>query len=395
MHCAPHRINTEMGTSYSDTMESKLIRTMRTTVTLLLAVLSLLTLTACSSGKRSVDIGGLYPIISKERDRKWGYIDKSGNVVIQPQFKEAHFFSDGLACVTPDGKKYGYIDKTGKFVVNPQYDAALPFSEGLAAVVIDKKTGFIDTTGKVVIPPQFDPVQRRGDLWFYSYSEGLAAVSLGQKCGYVDKSGKFVVNPQYKECMQFYERLAPVRVEDQWGYIDPTGKIVINPQFEKAFPFTEGLALVKMGKKWGYIDKTGKYVINPQFDQATPFSSEGLAGVLVGNKWGSIDKTGKMVINPQFDGNYLTTPDGEIFAEILVRDIGRVTFSDGLAAVRVGEKSGYIDKSGNYVINPQFDLALPFVGGLALVAVGHGPGDPGSYIGWIDKKGTFVWKMTP
>ena len=43
-------------------------------------------------------------------------------------------------------------------------------------------------------------------------------------------------------------------------------------------------------------------VINSRFDGADPFS-EGMAAVLVGKKWGYIDKTGKIVIEPQFAGN--------------------------------------------------------------------------------------------
>ncbi|PSO79918.1 MAG: hypothetical protein BRC51_06045 [Cyanobacteria bacterium SW_12_48_29] len=41
-------------------------------------------------------------------------------------------------------------------------------------------------------------------------------------------------------------------------------------------------------------------VINPQFDYAGEFS-EGLAPIKISDKWGYIDKTGEMVINPQFD----------------------------------------------------------------------------------------------
>src|SRR2546428_11275103 len=99
-----------------------------------LIVAIVLTFAGCS-GKRSFDTGGLFPIISK--DRKWGYIDKTGKMIIQPQFEDIRFFSEGLACVTVDGKKYGYIDKTGSFVITPQYDAALSFSNGRAAVQID------------------------------------------------------------------------------------------------------------------------------------------------------------------------------------------------------------------------------------------------------------------
>ena len=356
-------------------------------------ILTLIALTGCGSGKRSLDTAGLYPIVTQ--DRKWGYIDKTGNVVIQPQFADARFFSEGLACVTLDGKKYGYIDKTGQFVITPQYDGALSFSEGLAAVLVDKKVGYIDKTGNRVIPPQFEPFWGQERLWSASFSEGLAGVTTGDKCGYIDKNGKYIVNPQFKTCLPFSEKLAAIALEDKWGYIDTTGKVVIKPQFDKAFPLWLGLALVKLGGKYGYIDNSGKFAINPQFDTGTPFSDEGIAGVRVGDKWGGIDKTGKIVINPQFDGNLFSRGHlgggADFVTDILIRDIGRITFSDGLACVRTGDKLGYIDQTGKYVINPQFDEALPFVDGLALVVEGR---DPGGQIGWIDKSGKYVWKRS-
>ena len=46
--------------------------------------------------------------------------------------------------------KYGFIDKSGKMVIEPQFDNAEPFSEGLAQVEKDGKLGFIDKSGKVV-----------------------------------------------------------------------------------------------------------------------------------------------------------------------------------------------------------------------------------------------------
>jgi hypothetical protein len=64
-------------------------------------------------------------------------------------------FSETLARIKI-GDKWGYIDKTGKFVINPQFDFARDFSEGLAAVKIGGKCGYINKTGKIVIKPQFD-----------------------------------------------------------------------------------------------------------------------------------------------------------------------------------------------------------------------------------------------
>ena len=45
--------------------------------------------------------------------------------------------------------------------------------------------------------------------------------------------------------------------------------------------------------KSGYIDKEGDLVIEAKFDDAKDFY-EGLAPVRVGDKWGYIDKTGNL-----------------------------------------------------------------------------------------------------
>ena len=69
--------------------------------------------------------------------KKYGFIDKSGKVVIELQFDDAGYFSEGLARVEKDGK-WGFIDKSGKVVIEPQYDYVGDFSEGLAKVQNEK-----------------------------------------------------------------------------------------------------------------------------------------------------------------------------------------------------------------------------------------------------------------
>ena len=55
-------------------------------------------------------------------------------------------FSEGLADVRLNGK-WGFIDKSGKVVIPFKYDDALPFSEGFAVVELDGKDGYIDKNG--------------------------------------------------------------------------------------------------------------------------------------------------------------------------------------------------------------------------------------------------------
>ena len=51
--------------------------------------------------------------------------------VIIPQYEEVGRFNDGYAPVKVDGK-WGYINKTGEIVVEPKYDWAGISNEGVA-----------------------------------------------------------------------------------------------------------------------------------------------------------------------------------------------------------------------------------------------------------------------
>jgi len=134
---------------------------------------------------------------------KSGYIDKSGRLVIPAQFVDAEDFSEGLAAAQVMGemcwcpaeasgsrrgspKSFGYIDKTGKMIIAPQFEYASPFSEGLARVSNCSKAGFIDNTGKVAIPLEYDEA--------FSFSGGLARVrkSGDENFSYIDKTGRVV-----------------------------------------------------------------------------------------------------------------------------------------------------------------------------------------------------------
>jgi hypothetical protein len=122
---------------------------------------------------------------------KYGFIDKTGEMVIEPQFDWAFQFSEGLAVVMVGDEipgKWGYIDRTGEFVIGPEFDPAFIFSEGLAAVRIGSletgRYGFIDKIGQMVIEPQFDIV--------YPFANGLARVEVDDEFGYIDKTGNYV-----------------------------------------------------------------------------------------------------------------------------------------------------------------------------------------------------------
>jgi hypothetical protein len=353
--------------------------------------------------------GDLWPV---EQHKKWGFIDKTGRLIIPFKFDYPGYFSEGLAPMQV-GEETGYIDITGKFVIPPHSYGGYSFSEGLAIVVLGPfeqkgerllyKYGYIDRSGNMGIQPR----EAKSIKWLSYYyqalafSEGLAGVEQKDKWGYMDKAGRQVIPPRYSDIQAFSEGLAAVQLEDKYGYIDRSGKMIIPPKFESAHSFSDGLAVVQLdaaGNKWGYIDKSGKLVIGgEEFVYARRFS-EGLAAVQGKNgKYGFIDKTGNFIIPPQF---------------YRVGD-----FSDGLAAVEPVRDSwpgnlNYINQKGQNVIKSmstipdrpnkiEHDLnCYRFCGGVATVGLGKKQTDETGYFaepqGYINKEGKFIWpKITP
>jgi hypothetical protein len=202
-----------------------------------------------------------FSMVNEEGEEKWGFVNKEGKVVINPQFSSVSNFSDGKCGVRNSEGKWGFIDKEGKISINYQFDDAGDFKNGKCIVTSANKDGVIDKEGKYIINPQFSDMQIDGDMFL---------VNQDGKWGWCDKDGKLVINPQFGVAYPFNgNKTTSVQSGKSYGYIDKEGKIVINPQFDVALPFNGKLALVVSASKIGFIDKEGKYVINPQFDDVS------------------------------------------------------------------------------------------------------------------------------
>jgi len=198
----------------------------------------------------SINIGG-----------KYGFKDKNGKIIIEPQFTDSMWgFYEGVAVVSvgvKDEKKWGIINKAGKWVLRPSYKSMGRPSNGMVNVNVNNKCGYVNTTGQVVIAAQFSRC--------WQFSEGMAAVrqDINSKVGYIDKTGKIVIEPIFNLGGQFSDGLAIVLVDGKYGYIDTQGVFIIKPKFDNAEPFINGIARVKDGKIVKYITKEGEVFMDP------------------------------------------------------------------------------------------------------------------------------------
>lgn len=77
--------------------------------------------------------------------------DYSDNVLIPSEYKDLDLFYDGLAYAQKFAfSKYGYLDKSGNWAIAPQFDMVDRFSNGLAHVYKNDQAAYIDKTGNPV-----------------------------------------------------------------------------------------------------------------------------------------------------------------------------------------------------------------------------------------------------
>ena len=134
------------------------------------------------SSKEWPDMGAARDLHVRIGD-KWGILTADGEQLAEVKFDSVGVFHDGLAVVKA-AERYGYIDRSGAIVIPIQWMTAYDFSEGLAALRVDKKHfQFINTAGTVVIKSKkYDSVGR--------FRNGVCRVVKGGKVKWIDTKGK-------------------------------------------------------------------------------------------------------------------------------------------------------------------------------------------------------------
>lgn len=194
---------------------------------------------------------------------------------------------------------------------------------------------------------------------------------------FIDKTGKVVIHiNQYHGVRSFSDGLAAVYSANKgWGFIDKTGRVVIEQQFEEVGDFSEELAGIQLGGEWGFIDKTGRVVIEPSYDFVNGFS-EGITVAAKGETVILLDKTGRTILSRNINDLELNIYENARFSEGLIE-----AYDNGKG------KYGFIDKTGEFVVKPEFNQAGPFVEGLARVT---SIVDGEEKVGFIDRSGRFM-----
>ena len=226
----------------------------------------------------------------------------------------------------PSNKKFGFIDTKGKLIIQHKYKAVGNFSEGLAFFKNDNNLyGFLNTKGEVVIQAKYSKQP------YSFFSDRARVLSKDGHWGFIDSKDNLIIDAKYKYATNFYKNHALVR-ENKFSsilLIDNTGKVIqafdknlkvsfqeqanvhqtlglkaeyfthINPVLKQLVDFRKGIFTYKNNKS-GLVDINGNVILDFKYKSLKDYNNGLLLAILTDNnfkeKHGLINEAGEFII---------------------------------------------------------------------------------------------------
>ena len=351
---------------------------------------------------------GLAAVQNKSHGNQY-FIDTKGSAIAEG-YSELSEFHEGIAGVS-DGGKWGFVDKTGRLIIDLQFEMVGQFNDGLAVVQHNDKMGYINKNGEIVVPCNY--------RLCWDFQNGYALVELNDRIGLINRWGMFVIPAEYDSIMPSANPnvyiihignkegafLVPggVIFPCQYDYIDinkSNSKVACAGMNNEHFFFNDGrtttLESDRYTKRYSFfsnsvLQRSEEGTEKPYFNRMCLCNLRGepITKYYDFNKGYVVNKGWNWSNGGVFG---FVNDDGEESIPCIFQNARN--FTEGLAAVNkggsflredgdayfTGGKWGYINRSGDEVIPFQYDDAGSFYGGAALVRIGK-------YFFYIDKYG--------
>lgn len=295
---------------------------------------------------------------------RFGFIDGSGRVVIDPVFDEAWAFAPG-STGTPvrQGKRAGVIDRTGAWVFMIEADElrrAISFGKSgeaqfgwhfrryrvpVGGSLLANRWGLLDLDGHILLEAEFDqPPQRCAD--------GHLAASKDKEWLYFRNDGSPLQPPKGRIVGASCSSLAPYTVNagGKFGLVDGDGKQIAPPEFDALVSVTKDIWNAKRDGKWGRIGLDGHWLFEPKFDDLS--RNHPVIVAAVNGKRGFLKADGSWLIEPRFDA-----------ARLLDSETALVAIDDTAGAIRLQDQS--------WVVRPRPGMMCEIPYGLLWQRDGH------------------------
>lgn len=313
----------------------------------------------------------------QDTNKKYGFKNKAGEVVIEPQFKDIiTYFSSDRAFVKNKEGKIVAIDGNGQEVFTPPSKDVSPFDDNGLAEYRRKVSGFnFGSLLGFIGGGTFS-----GHGWGYN-GYGVGGFTYdGVKRGYMNTSGDIVIDSKNDAVWPMTRFGTIVKNQGKTGFMNRDGQYIIQPNNYETGEIDQynGLLVVKnkdLDKTGIFSIDNGQQVVPFVYDDITFAGTKRMLATLENTKYLVDMETGEAVFTTvkddmidgfgtdvytwvhkghskyriiDMDGNILFTDDANVFSDVK-------TFTNGHSAVKVNGKWGVVDMNGNWVVQPVYD----------------------------------------
>jgi len=145
--------------------------------------------------------------------------------------------------------KRGYLNVlSGEIQIQPVYKHAWQFSEGVAAVEVGGRIGFIDARGQTCIPFTFLAPRYNATSFGFQFKSGYCTmVDSAGKVGLIDRKGDWVLKP-YCDCIKNpVLGLRKARLKGKYGMFDQHLRLLLPFEYDTLDVMEQGIKAARDG----------------------------------------------------------------------------------------------------------------------------------------------------
>lgn len=259
----------------------KVIAVIMAIAVLVMFVIGIKTLLTTNTNEKTIATKNYYPVYTNE---KWGVIDGTGSIVIEPIYDEM--------ITIPDSKMDIFI-----CMQNVNYE-----TNAYTVKVLNAKNEEILTNYDLV--EAIENTDQNQNMW---YEEGVLKVKKGELYGLVNFSGKEILKPEYQEikALSGTKNSLLLKKDDKFGLCDNKGSMIIKPEYKEIKSISEnfqnGYIVINEENKYGMIDFNSKVILEPQYEEIKPVIGKSMYVVKQGETWKVINDKQETVVENKFD----------------------------------------------------------------------------------------------
>lgn len=339
-----------------------------------------------------------YKYFTLEQNKKYGVIDRNGNIVIEAEYEAVQIPNPSKAifvCVkeynenTKEYETVVYNEKKKVLLSNYKNVQAIsiytnvnltPYEKSVLTYKENGKYGLINLEGKQITKPVYDEISS------INYKEGTFLVKQNELEGIINMKGKVIIKCEYESVTSdnYYSEngnkkqagfIVSKKTEDgyRYGYANYRGTIILNPIYTQLERVTEianekGVYFIAFKNGQAGLLKNNKEILNYEYEDIQ-YNVLGSIFVTKRNgKYGAVNQEGTTVLYPEYDnvytgGMYLNAlKDKDIFIfdlngnKIETNEVSKTKTENANYYITIDKNNKYkvVDSKDNIIIDKDY-----------------------------------------